>query len=200
MNLLERRRTMLLSTTKPIVPYQEIMYLQGDGASYIDLGFAPSFMYLNDWQLDFEVLNTNVSVFGGITGGYQFVYIDGRFRADWVQGSTALYKTKLLTLNTKYSLVQSSNVLMLDDASWNITVALPPSAPQMYLFTRNQVEASTIFTGRIYKLTVTSGTDNILFNAIPVRIGNVGYLYETVSQQLLENKGTGNFILGPDVN
>jgi hypothetical protein len=33
---------------------------------------------------------------------------------------------------------------------------------------------------------------------IPVRIGNVGYMYDKVSGQLFENQGTGNFILGPD--
>ena len=36
-------------------------------------------------------------------------------------------------------------------------------------------------------------------NFIPVRVGNVGYMYDKVSGQLFGNSGTGNFILGPDV-
>jgi hypothetical protein len=32
----------------------------------------------------------------------------------------------------------------------------------------------------------------------PVRLGQVGYLYDKVSGQLFGNAGTGNFILGPD--
>ena len=34
---------------------------------------------------------------------------------------------------------------------------------------------------------------------IPVRIGNVGYMYDRVSGQLFGNAGTGSFVLGPDV-
>jgi hypothetical protein len=33
---------------------------------------------------------------------------------------------------------------------------------------------------------------------IPVRVGNVGYLYDKVSKKLFGNAGTGSFILGPD--
>lgn len=36
-------------------------------------------------------------------------------------------------------------------------------------------------------------------NFIPVRVGNVGYMYDKVSGQLFGNSGTGSFILGPDV-
>ena len=35
-------------------------------------------------------------------------------------------------------------------------------------------------------------------NLIPVRVGQVGYMYDTVSGQLFENSGTGSFIVGPD--
>lgn len=41
---------------------------------------------------------------------------------------------------------------------------------------------------------------NIVFNAKPVRVGQVGYLYDTVSKQLFGNNGTGNFIVGNDIN
>jgi hypothetical protein len=39
---------------------------------------------------------------------------------------------------------------------------------------------------------------NLVRDLIPVRIGNVGYMYDKVSGKLFENQGTGNFILGPD--
>lgn len=42
-------------------------------------------------------------------------------------------------------------------------------------------------------------SDNtLLIDAIPVRIGQVGYMYNKVSGKLFGNKGTGNFVLGPD--
>lgn len=39
-----------------------------------------------------------------------------------------------------------------------------------------------------------------ILDLIPVRVGNVGYMYDKVSGQLFGNAGTGDFILGPDVN
>lgn len=33
---------------------------------------------------------------------------------------------------------------------------------------------------------------------IPVRVGNIGYMYDRVSGQLFGNSGTGAFIIGPD--
>lgn len=35
---------------------------------------------------------------------------------------------------------------------------------------------------------------------IPVRVGNVGYLYDKVSGKLYGNNGTGSFVIGNDVN
>lgn len=34
---------------------------------------------------------------------------------------------------------------------------------------------------------------------IPVRVGTVGYMYDRVSGQLFGNAGTGDFVLGPDI-
>jgi hypothetical protein len=40
--------------------------------------------------------------------------------------------------------------------------------------------------------------NEILYDFIPVRIGNVGYLYDKVSNKLFGNDGTGTFVLGQD--
>ena len=34
---------------------------------------------------------------------------------------------------------------------------------------------------------------------IPVRVGQVGYMYDRVSKTLFGNAGTDSFVLGPDV-
>ena len=49
---------------------------------------------------------------------------------------------------------------------------------------------------KIYYVTLEGNGKKI--HLIPVRIGNVGYMYDTVSKQLFSNQGTGQFILGPD--
>lgn len=52
--------------------------------------------------------------------------------------------------------------------------------------------------GRIRSFKLMSGNTPVL-DLIPVRIGQVGYMYDRVSGQLFGNAGTGDFILGPDV-
>ena len=52
---------------------------------------------------------------------------------------------------------------------------------------------------RCYRFTIYN--NDLIFNDfIPVRVGNVGYMYDKISGQLFGNAGTGEFILGPDVN
>lgn len=52
--------------------------------------------------------------------------------------------------------------------------------------------------GRIWSYKLTK-SGSVVFDAIPVRVGTVGYMYDRVSGQLFGNLGTGDFILGPDV-
>jgi len=51
---------------------------------------------------------------------------------------------------------------------------------------------------RIYSLKICYNTTTTL-DMIPVRIGQVGYLYDKVSKKLYGNSGSGNFVLGPDI-
>lgn len=45
---------------------------------------------------------------------------------------------------------------------------------------------------------ITQGTV-LVRDFIPVRVGTVGYMYDRVTRKLFRNKGTGAFVLGPDV-
>ena len=42
-------------------------------------------------------------------------------------------------------------------------------------------------------------SDILVHDFIPVRKGNIGYMYDRVSGQLFGNQGTGKFVLGPDI-
>lgn len=53
--------------------------------------------------------------------------------------------------------------------------------------------------GRVYSVKVENNNQTLL-DAIPVRVGQVGYMYDKVSGQLFGNAGTGDFILGSDVS
>lgn len=54
-----------------------------------------------------------------------------------------------------------------------------------------------MYSMQIYDKEVSA--DGILVrDFIPVRVGDVGYLYDSVSGQLFGNSGTGEFVIGPD--
>ena len=59
------------------------------------------------------------------------------------------------------------------------------------------VTDSRKFIGRISAVKIWDA-DNLVFDAIPVRVGQIGYLYDKVSGTLFGNAGTGSFTLGPD--
>lgn len=56
---------------------------------------------------------------------------------------------------------------------------------------------SNTFKGRCYYFKVLDN-GNLILDCIPVRIGNVGYMYDKVSNKLFGNNGSGSFILGQD--
>ena len=49
---------------------------------------------------------------------------------------------------------------------------------------------------RIYYCNITNSVKSM--QLIPVRVGQVGYLYDKISKKFFANKGTGDFVLGPD--
>lgn len=53
------------------------------------------------------------------------------------------------------------------------------------------------WSGKINYVKITQG-DALVMDLIPVRVEQVGYMYDKVSGQLFGNAGTGEFILGPD--
>lgn len=70
------------------------------------------------------------------------------------------------------------------------------SSTPIILFTLADVykEITRIYSCKIYE-------DSVLVrDMIPVRVGTTGYMYDKVSEQLFDNKGTGSFVLGNDIN
>ena len=51
---------------------------------------------------------------------------------------------------------------------------------------------------RLYNFSI-SDNGILVRDLIPVRVGNVGYMYDRVSGKLFGNAGTGSFVLGPDI-
>ena len=68
-----------------------------------------------------------------------------------------------------------------------------------YLFAGNQNGVAKEFTKmRLYYIKFLRYNE-VIMDLIPVRVGQVGYLYDRISGNLLGNAGSGDFILGPDI-
>ena len=52
---------------------------------------------------------------------------------------------------------------------------------------------------RMYEVQITQ-RNQIILDLIPIRKNGVGYMFDIISKQLYGNNGTGEFILGPDIN
>lgn len=198
--LMRRRETAIQS-----LPYDaEIEWIQGDGNSWFNLGFVSNYLHFDttNFELKFECTENKTFVWAGCNvQRCQFVLVGGRFRFDFAMNNDGgAYVSEILTMNTPYTLIQKDGQTTVGNTTYTNVSRSLTGTQKFYLFTRNPREASTTFTGKIYYFRITdrsTGNDKAFF--IPVRIGQVGYLYDKMSGQLFGNQGTGAFLLGPDV-
>lgn len=185
--------------TDGILYNAEVEYLKGTGTQYINTGIKTA----NDidikvtvdftdntklcWLFGAEEASTKNSLAAyGAKGGYSFLFN----RANNAQYNA----TGRVILQTGFSGGFVNGVKKITTSgslSW---------FGDILLFTANRGgkpnlrETSTI---RIIDMVILrSGAE--LMHLIPVRKGNVGYMYDKVSGKLFGNAGTGAFILGPD--
>lgn len=85
------------------------------------------------------------------------------------------------------------------------SISLPSTMPftatnGIRIFGSSGVDGNyTKYAGKIYSVQISQG-NQIVMDLIPVRVGNVGYMFDKISGNLYGNNGTGSFTLGPDVN
>ena len=80
------------------------------------------------------------------------------------------------------------------------TSAAITSTKNIFLFMANESGSLTYNKRTILIYGVKLFNENTLVrDFIPVRVGQVGYMYDRVSRKLFGNKGTGSFILGKDI-
>lgn len=189
------------SLLKKGLPYDaEIEYLESSGTQWIDTLLTVSDLnYQNvNFIIEFARTTDNLAIFAGtMYQYYQFPIVNKRLRMDWTQGNAVGGVTDELEINTPYIVEQSNGVMICNGYSQRNENA--PSSSEKFLLFAKQVNVG--FNSRIYHFQVRTIRGNTkIIDLIPVRIGNVGYMYDKVSKQLFGNAGTGDFILGPDVN
>ncbi|MBQ1486343.1 MAG: hypothetical protein IIZ44_07775 [Muribaculaceae bacterium] len=198
MNLIERRRQMMMSKS---LPYDaEIEYLESTGTQYVETGFVPQ---QDDVRAVVKVYKPTTStgdnfVFGMVTTS------DGcMFHLNWYSQTFYFrYRNYNNAFNCTYGLheVEVGPKMIIDGV-----VKDTPTLSRTFVGNTNSIvlfadgNANYKLKGRIYYFKIYYG-DELKLDMIPVRVGTTGYMYDKVSGQLFGNQGTGNFILGADKN
>lgn len=121
----------------------------------------------------------------------------GYDRLDCGYGSTASWTRNT---NVRHLMLQNSSgtltVTLDDSVVKTVNINNFTSAETTILFADRQ---NTGLKGAIYYFRIWDENGTLVFDAIPVRKGTVGYLYDRVSKRLFGNAGTGAFSYGSDV-
>ena len=193
-------------------PYDaEVEYLQSTGTQYIDTGVFASLNTSVDIKAQFtELFNDNALI--AMDNGYgtkeSFVLeYYSKFGICLSIGGASPYwrTTTVMTVvtNTWYDISAGrasatvNGVSFVRDYNSGTPVSFS-SLHHLYMFAFGRKGAPIIFgKARIaYSKIYDKGV--LLRDFIPVRVGDVGYMYDRVSGQLFSNAGTGAFRLGPD--
>lgn len=192
------------------LPYDaEIEYLGSSGTQYIDTGL------IGDIDLNFEVTakTNNVSSYYVILGDRA----SSNSRRYTLITSNSVNPTQevYFTFNTSANQVTANgsvnNVLNFrtykkDDLKCYINGTLKGTLRTATFTTPNNVilfgmrnngTLANLLNGAISSCKF-SKNGVLLRDFIPVRVGQIGYMYDKVSKQLFGNAGTGDFVLGPD--
>ena len=179
------------------LPYDaEVEYLESTGTQWIDTGYTKS--QCPYFSLDVQPLITNVdsAMFGAYTGGYTVQQYMGRWR--WFDGGWTLTDIPVDITRTT-NITKNANGWFVDGEITKTSSGLIGNL-SLVLFgfnSNNGVNGGTKSL-RVNQLSLFDKNSILVADFIPVRKGNIGYMYDRVSGQLFGNAGTGAFVIGPD--
>lgn len=182
-----------------------IEYLRGTGTQYIDTGIA----YRSSLSIEAKLKMESTTIDGEYLFGIKTT-LDGttyRWAVDGGSGSyvsphfgTVTSETVPFTRNEWHTVRADYRYITVDGETVDTeaTAFAPESLINLYLYGRSDDNVAAMM--RELDISSFKIIDNgkTVRDFIPVRKGNIGYLYDNISGQLFGNEGTGSFVLGPD--
>lgn len=189
--------TMRRRAAGKVLPYDaEVEYLESTGTQWIDTGINLREVVTVSATVSISKhVTANSALFGAFFDNANApklqVYVNGQNRWGNVNSTYYTYDGvptgQNITLNSDYTISATTKAPQASDAT-------------IYIFMRNNNTGSNLpFDGLRLHDFVAMRNDITLRRYIPVRVGQVGYMYDKVSGQLFGNQGTGAFVVGPDV-
>ncbi len=182
-----------------------IEYLRGTGTQYIDTGIAYRSSLSIEAKLKMESTTFNGEYLFGIkttlngttyrwaVDGGSNGYVSPHF-GTVTSAAVPFTRNEWHTVRADYRYITVDGVTV----DTNATVFAPESLINLYLYGRSDDNVAAMM--RELDISSFKIIDNgkTVRDFIPVRKGNIGYLYDNISGQLFGNAGTGSFVLGPD--
>lgn len=190
----------------------EIEYLQSSGTQYIETEIVPNEntgIYLkasqsgntDNYAVGLRNNNTNTRWCIGRSGnGWYWGY--GNYAKGYSGNSNTYLSSSANIVECELNYLNSSKWRGEGDNNTSVEETLPtlPFSPSynIRIFGSSGVSGNyTTYAGKIYAVKISQGTD-IVMDLIPVRINQIGYMYDKISKRLFANAGSGSFTLGPD--
>lgn len=178
------------------LPYDsKIEYLELDGNQYLSTGYIgkPTMTFAIDFSYSDTsgfcvagrgaAFRTEAKGYTGVTHYYFGAY---KTRNNAPGRKTVTLSPEGVTIGTTFYAYDKG------------TIDLSMTTIDPILVGWNDTTQQAKFKGNVYGVTIYDN-DILVCNLIPVRVGQVGYMYDTISGGLFGNLGTGDFTLGPDV-
>ena len=189
------------------LPYDaEVEYLQSSGGQWIDSGIVPNINTGIECTIEWVTISNHNSddkyVFGmrQSTGNTRFwVGVANKM----LRGAVGGFESSNVSISANDKKVLTFNLNGNSRATWggeyyDFTATSFSASYNAYIFAvNNRGSASYNVSAKLYSFKIYNGL-TLVRDYIPVRVGQVGYLYDKVSRTLFANAGTGSFILGPD--
>ena len=168
---------------------REIEYLESTGTQYIDTGLN----YFADFEIDIQLRQSVSNKALGTANGDCMQRVSASNPVWRFSSSSSNYDTNV-SIVERHKMGWISGVITCDG---------------LFITNKTKTFSSGImcifgipgyrFPNVVYGCKLYDSNGILVRDFIPVRKGQVGYLYDRVSSQLFGNKGTDNFILGKDI-
>ena len=189
---------------KALPYYAEVEYLESTGMQWIDTGFSPTSDTSVEIGYKTADQQTNTALFGNRINYNDrsyciWTYVNGKIRFDYTFNLADNKDGPNFIAGRWVDISKRKERNFVDDIEYtaNKTKTFSCRDTACLFGIKNGNTTSYLISAQVaYCRIYENGV--IVRDFIPVRVGDVGYLYDRVSGQLFGNAGTGAFIIGPD--
>ena len=188
------------------MPYDtEVEYLESTGTQYIDTLYKGNTTKTRA-EMKITVIGSGSQfICGSRNTAYKiendscaFLYYQSALRADWATGKGSS-GTINISRNIPIEVSITRGTCIVDGVTHTYSNNTSINQSNSILLFTIKDSLTSSFVGKIHYFKIYD--NNVLvMDLIPVRVGQVGYMYDKISGQLFGNSGSGSFILGNDIN